>query len=255
MNKIFVISKNTFKELMRNRVLYAFIVFAIFLVFLTVAVGQLSHAEQFRLTVSLGLGCIHLCIAGLTIFLGGAIIYKEVERLTILTLLSRPISRTQFLLGKYFGFAALLVVFTLGFLVVFLLNLLLLGFNVQVIDFLPVFFGIILEALILLAITTFFSTFCASFLTILFSICFFLVGHWNFTVPENTSSSDATVYYTVISYVKRFLPNFEYFNWRINPIEAFVTPEILFSSMSIAIAWIVTFLCLGALIFRRKDFA
>lgn len=255
MKNILIIAKNTFKELIRNRVLYAFLLFAIFLVFMTVAIGQLSYTEQLRLTVSLGLACIHVCIMGLTIFLGGSLIYKEIERLTILTILSRPISRSQFLIGKYLGFGALILSFTFGFYVVLFLNLILLGFEFSKVDLLVAFLGIALEAVTLLSVTIFFSTFCASFLTILFSIGIFLVAHWTLSVKETKSDGSVNTFYYVITFVKKFLPNFEYFNWRLNALEPYVTSSMMFNGVAIAALWMGIFLILAALIFRTKDFA
>ena len=115
MKNIYVISQNTFLELVRNRVLYMFLFFAVFLLFLMLALGQLSFAEQFRLSISLGLASIHMCLVALTIFIGGSIVYKEIDRLTILTVLVRPLSRPQFLVGKYLGFLQLMFSFNLGF--------------------------------------------------------------------------------------------------------------------------------------------
>lgn len=255
MIKSLIIAHNTFKELIRNRVLYAFLMFALFLVLLTVAVGQLSYTEQLRLTMGLGLSSIHLCIMGLTIFLGGSMIYKEIERLTILTILVRPISRTQFLLGKYLGFCALIASFTFGFFIVFVLNLFLLGFTFNAADLFVVFVGILLEAITLLSVTTFFSTFCASFLAILFSIGVFLLAHWSLTVKEVSVAENANMFYSVISFTKKFLPNFEHFNWRLNALEPFVSAEVAAYGFGIAALWTIVFLVGASLIFRRKDFA
>lgn len=255
MNNIIIIAKNTFKELIRNRVLYSFLLFAIFLVLLIVAVGQLSYTEQFRLTVSLGLSCIHMCIMGLTIFLGGSLIYKEIERLTILTILVRPISRTQFLIAKYIGFSALILSFLIGFYFVLLVNLYLLGFTFSSIDLVIAFVGIALEALTLLALTIFFSTFCASFLTILFSMGIFLLAHWNLTIKPAHSDGTTNIFFYIISFVKKFLPNFEHFNWRIHVLEPYVTPTLFVNGLAIAALWLTVFLILASLIFRTKDFA
>lgn len=255
MSKSLIIAHNTFKELIRNRVLYSFLVFALFLVLLTIAIGQLSYTEQLQLTMSLGLSSIHLCIMGLTIFLGGSMIYKEIERLTILTILSRPISRTEFLIGKYIGFCTLLALFTFGFFVAFSLNLFMLGFEFNVADLFVAFLGIFLEAVTLLSVTTFFSTFCASFLAILFSIGFFLVAHWSLTVKDVLPDGTKNMFYYVITLVKKFLPSFEHFNWRVNALEPFVTAEIALYAISIAALWTLVFLVGAAIIFRRKDFA
>lgn len=184
MKNIFVISQNTFLELVRNRVLYMFLFFAIFLMLLMLALGQLSFTEQFRLSISLGLACIHMCLVALTIFIGGSIVYKEIDRLTILTVLVRPLSRSQFLVGKYMGFLQLMLAFNLGFYGLYILSLLFMGFSVDYYDILLVFFGFALETMILLAVTLFFSTFSASFLTIVFTICFFIIGHWSETLSQ-----------------------------------------------------------------------
>lgn len=192
---------------------------------------------------------------GLTVFLGGSIIYREIERLTILTILSRPISRTHFLIGKYLGFSALIVSFSVGFYVVFALNLLLLGFEFNKWDMLVAFVGIVLEAITLLAVTTFFSTFCASFLTILFSIGLFIVAHWTLSVSAAHSDGTRNIFYYVIVFVKKFLPNFDHFNWRLNALEPFVTVQMMSYGFTIAAVWIIVFLALASLIFRTKDFA
>lgn len=255
MKNIIIIAKNTFKELIRNRVLYSFLFFAIFLVLLIVAVGQLSYTEQFRLTVSLGLSCIHMCIMGLTVFLGGSLIYKEIERLTILTILVRPISRTQFLVGKYIGFSALILSFLIGFYIVLLINLLFLGFTFSSLDLFVAFVGIALEAITLLAVTIFFSTFCASFLTILFSIGIFLLAHWTLTIKPTRADGSTNIFFYIISFVKKFLPNFEHFNWRLHALEPYVTTSMLGNGFAIATLWLAVFLILASLIFRTKDFA
>ena len=196
-----------------------------------------------------------MCIVGLTIFLGGSIIYKEIERLTILTLLSRPISRTQFLMGKYVGFMALLMTFIFGFYIVFSINLLLLGFDFNFIDLAIAFLGIILECFTLLAVTTFFSTFCASFLTILFSVGFFLVAHWSVSIATLEQHGQKTLFYYIVHFAKQALPNFEHFNWRLNALESFVTGEQIVRSSGIAVLWILIFLICASFIFRNKDFA
>lgn len=255
MSQVYLIAKNTFKELIRNRVLYSFLLFAIFLVLLTVAVGQLSYTEQLRLTMSLGLASIHICIMGLTVFLGGSIIYKEIERLTILTLLSRPISRTQFLLGKYFGFLALLISFIIGFYIVFSLNLFILGFEFSYWDLFISFLGIVLESITLLAVTTFFSTFCASFLSILFSVGVFLIAHWSVSIPTLELDGEKTIFYYVVHFIKQALPDFEHFNWRLNALEPFVTTTQVLSSGGMAALWVAIFLTMATLVFRNKDFA
>ncbi len=255
MKNIFVISQNTLQELVRNRVLYMFLFFAVFLLLLMLALGQLSFTEQYRLSISLGLACIHMCLVALTIFIGGSIVYKEIDRLTILTVLVRPLSRTQFLIGKYLGFLQLMLGFNLGFYILYVLSLLFMGFSFNYFDVLLVFLGFALETMILLAVTLFFSTFSASFLTIVFTICFFLIGHWSETLSQMIMSNMNEEYLMIAKLVHRILPNLELFNWRLQPVEAFLQFQYVSKVSAISFAWTCFFLFAASLVFRKRDFA
>jgi Cu-processing system permease protein len=255
MKNIFVISQNTLQELVRNRVLYMFLFFAVFLLLLMLALGQLSFTEQFRLSISLGLACIHMCLVALTIFIGGSIVYKEIDRLTILTVLVRPLSRPQFLIGKYLGFLQLMLGFNLGFYCLYVMSLLFMGFSFSFTDIFLVFIGFALETMILLAVTLFFSTFSASFLTIVFTICFFIIGHWSETLSQMMMSSMNKEYLIFAKFIHKVLPNLELFNWRLQPVEAFLQTPYLLKSAMISMAWTIFFLFAASLVFRKRDFA
>lgn len=255
MRNIFVISQNTFKELIRNRVLYAFLFFAVFILLLMLALGQLSFTEQFRLSISLGLSSIHMCLVGLTVFIGGSIVYREIDRLTILTVLVRPMSRTEFLLGKYFGFLQLMFVFNFGFYCLYVLSLLFMGFDFRAMDVFMVFIGFALETAIILSVTLFFSTFSASFLTIIFTLCFFVIGHWSETLMQLMTARRDDDFGWVVTLAYRGLPNLELFNWRLQPVEPFLQMPFVLQTAAAAGAWTVFFLFAASLIFRKRDFA
>ncbi len=256
MSKILVIAQNTFKELLRNRVLYAFLCFAIFLLMMMVALGQLSYTEQFRLTISLGLSSIHICLVGLTIFIGGSVVYREIDRLTILTLLARSISRSQFLIGKYFGFLKLMIVFIYGFFALYYGNLFIMGYETSMMEILVVFVGFTLEIMVLLAVTIFFSTFCASFLTIIFSLSFFIIGHWAVTLTTMVTENPNNAHYLkVAKIIQVIMPNLESYNWRLYPLEHNITSHQIMVTTVSTVCWVVFFLMMASLIFRNKDFA
>jgi len=256
MKKISVIAQNTFKELLRNRVLYSFLMFAIFLLLMMIALGQLSYTEQYRLTLSMGLSSIHLCLMGLTIFIGGSVVYREIDRLTILTLLARSISRTEFLLGKYFGFLRLMILFIAGFFILYYANMLIMGFSVSARDLLIVFLGYTCEVMVLLAVTIFFSTFCASFLTIIFSLGFFAIAHWAVSLTTMVTENDQNRQFMRVAHaVQTVLPNLEKFNWRLYPLEHGITGQTVGMAVVSAVCWAVFFLLAASLIFRNRDFA
>jgi ABC-type transport system involved in multi-copper enzyme maturation permease subunit len=255
MKNIRVIAQNTLVELLRNRFLYVLLFFTVFLLCLMVALGQLSYTEQLRLTLGLGLGSIHICLVGLTIFVGGSMVYREIDRLTILTLLARSISRTEFLVGKFFGFLSLMFILIGGFFVLYCGNLFLMGFSFEVLDILVVFSGFFLEVMLLLAVTIFFSTFCASFLAIVFSLCFFIIGHWMGNLGVLAQVAGTESFKMFAKTMRLVFPNLENYNWRSYPLEHNIDLGFLVSNTVSVILWTVFFIFCSTLIFKDRDFA
>lgn len=255
MKAVRVIAANTVVELLRNRLLYTLLVITIFLLALMVAVGQLSYTEQLRLTMGLGLSSIHMCLMGLTIFVGGSMVYKEIEKLTILTLLAKPVYRYQFILGKYLGFLCLMLLIITSLFLIYCLNLALMRFEIPFMELSIVFYGFFLEVAVLLAVTICFSTFCASFLTILFSLSFFVIGHWVQTLSFIDQYSAAKFYVSFAKVMQLVFPNLEAFNWRSLPLENNLMQIAVATTSLTALMWTVFFLSAAVFIFRGRDFA
>lgn len=103
MNEIIAIAKNTFKEAIRNRVLYVILMFALILIGFSGVLSQLAISSQERIVKNMGFMSINLFGVAIAIFVGVSLVYNELEKKTIYTIVSKPIGRWQFLLGKYFG--------------------------------------------------------------------------------------------------------------------------------------------------------
>ncbi len=250
---ILVVAKNTHLEMIRDRVLYFVVVFTILFMGLSFALGQLSYNEIFRLSVSLGLAGIHLCYAGLTIFLGCSVFNREIEHKTIYTLLIRPITRSEYLVGKYLGLVSLLLTMLLGFLICFTLIELLLGMPILLTSYYS-FLGFFLESMILLAVTFFFSSFAKPFLSITGSLAFWLIGHWVYNLEAFIEKSDSVAFKTMGRFIQRAFPDLEMLNWRAVAIakEHVMTLELV-SAIVMALLWASFFFMISLLIFRGKD--
>ena len=135
-NKVVIIAKNTFLELVRDRVIYGILVFAFLLVLMSLVVAQLSYVESQRILMDLGLAGLEVSALILSVFLGATIVFREVEKRTVLTLFARPVSRGQFLLGKFFGLYAIVCVAVSILTIIFLGLLLASTFRVIPIAFL-----------------------------------------------------------------------------------------------------------------------
>jgi Cu-processing system permease protein len=101
--RIYAISINTFREAVRDRVLYGVLGFACAVLLFTLALAELSVHEQARVVADVGLASISLFAVIVAMFLGSSLVYKEIERKTLYVILPKPVRREEFLLGKYFG--------------------------------------------------------------------------------------------------------------------------------------------------------
>lgn len=103
MFKIVAVAINTFREAVRDRVLYGLIGVSLFILILTLALAELSLHQQHRIVMDIGLASISFFSVMVSIFLGSSLLYKEIERKTLYVVLPKPIRRHEFFLGKFFG--------------------------------------------------------------------------------------------------------------------------------------------------------
>lgn len=101
--KVLAIAINTFREAVRNRVLYVLLFFAILIMFGAWIAATLSIDEQTKIVRDLGVGAINFIAVLIAVFVGVGLVYNDLDKKTIYTIVSKPIDRWQFLLGKYLG--------------------------------------------------------------------------------------------------------------------------------------------------------
>jgi Cu-processing system permease protein len=109
--RLYAIAINTFREAVRDKVLYGVLGFGCAVLFFTLAIAELSLNEQARVVEDVGLASISLFAVVVSVFLGSSLLYKEIERKTLYVILPKPISRHEFLLGKYLGIVLTALVF------------------------------------------------------------------------------------------------------------------------------------------------
>lgn len=250
---VLIVAYNTYIEIIRNRILYGIVVFAILMMGFSLLLGQLSFAEQTRISLDFGLSSIQLVAVVLSIFVGSTLVSREIEKQTILTLLVKPLSRLQFLLGKAIGLAAVNLITLTGLAIVLSLVFLFLGATIHF-SFIVSLYGILLESLIVLAVTLFFSTFTSPFLVVTFSVGVWLIGNWMQSLKYFTQKGDAAIIWLGRT-LEVIFPNFEQYNWKSEAVYGDVIPlsQILYASIN-AICWFGLFVILASLIFRRRDF-
>lgn len=253
MHKIYTIAYNSFKESIRNRVLYAIFFFAIVIIGLSNALGGLSFTEHEKIITDFGLAGLHLSAIILSIFVGSSLLFHEFDKQTILSVLVRPLKRSQFLLGKYFGFAAVLMCLLIGLSLVLCVLLGLIGANINAVLFVSIF-GIYMESLILLAFTFFFGSFTKPFLSICCTLGLCLIGHWQNSLRFFAAQNEDPAIKLVSELVSYTLPNLEHYNWK-NLVFYNEMPGLQQLSLAgfNAFAWVAMILVSAIIIFDQRD--
>jgi len=204
--KLLAIARNTYREAIRDRILYGFLFFAIALILFSLVLGRLSFNQQIRCTIDVGLAGISLFSVLIAIFLGVTLLHKEIEKRTIYPVLAKPVSRAAYLFGKFLGLAATMAVQTGLMAGVFIALLLLEGGSVHAGLFVALAL-IFVETLLVLALALFFTSFSSPFLSGLFCLGLFAVGRNAQLLSELAKRDDLAWMGPLLNGVTAVVPN------------------------------------------------
>jgi len=205
---------NTFREAVRDRVLYNLVLFALLMMGAAVLVGQISIGIQQLVIVNLGLSAMSLFGLVMAIFIGVGLVYKEIEKRTLYSLLAKPIHRWQFLVGKYAGLLLTLAVnttfMTLGLAAAFFY----VGGRVDRsnLSIVVAIYFILLELALVTALALFFSCFSSPMLSTLFTLGIYITGVF---APDIRSVGQFTKNAALLGITRAIyflVPNFHNFN-------------------------------------------
>ena len=214
MKRIGVVALNTFREAVRDRVLYNLLFFALVMMAASIIAGQISIGIEETVIATLGLSAISLIGLLIAIFIGVGLVSKEMDKRTLYALLAKPVRRWEFLLGKFGGLILTLAVNTAAMGVGLFLAMIYVKPTLERGDatvFVAVYF-IWLKLALVVALALLFSCFTTQLLAILFTAGIYIVGLYVQELrdlPVEVMSPAMTVFTKWLSYL---LPNFENFN-------------------------------------------
>lgn len=254
MNSITVIAASTIRELYRDRILYVLVFFGILLILLSLLLSNLSIQENLRLTINFGLSGIHLCTQVIAVFIGSTLIFREIEKKSILFVMSYPLSRAQFVLGKLLGFAGLLlaIIIVMAGILASLLFMLEWTFHLS---YLSAFIGIYLESLILLCLTLAVGSVAKPISVVIVSVGIFLSGHSLNSFRELAIKSKNDFYIFLSDFFEYVVPNLESMNWRSYVVyRESLDLGSFFQVIGYTFFWCLFFIIIAISFFRRRDF-
>lgn len=249
------IARNTFREAVRDRVLYNLIFFALLLVGTAPLFSTISIGLERIILINLGLTAIVLSGVVIGIFIGTGLVSKEIEKRTLYTILSRPVERWQFLLGKYAGLALTLTVNAAFMAVGFFVALLWAAKHFQGGDVavLEALYFILLQFLMVTAIALLFSTFSSPLFASVFSFAIFVIG--NFADDLRGFAGVAPgVTGTIAKGLSYMVPNFGALNVIARAAHGEILPvAIIGTNTAYALLYTTAVLAAAILIFERRN--
>jgi len=256
----------SFRETVRDKILYTLLFFVLLLFGFSILLGDWSVFAQKKVITDFSLGVMSIGGLAIAIFIGVGLIQKEIQRKTILTLLSKPVRRWQFLVGKYLG---LLMVLVVNVLVMMAGLWVALAWSHNSFD--PrlwlAAYGVFLEMSVITAVALLFSSFSTPVVSSLLTFATFLASHLSGSILEYIESMKRNAkvipgaqplppwFEGVAHVVRRCLPDMEMFNIRPEIVHGLPLPpyHLLWASLH-AFGWVVAILALGSWWFDRRDF-
>jgi ABC-type transport system involved in multi-copper enzyme maturation permease subunit len=253
--RIVHIASNTFREAVRDRVLYNLIAFALLMSGAAVLVGQISIDIERLVVINLGLTAVSLFGLVIAIFIGIGLVSKEIDKRTLYTVLSRPVRRWEFIVGKFLGLAGTLVVNTICMAVGVFAALLHVSHHFQKADgwLLVALYFIILQFLIITALALLFSSFSSPLLSAVFAFALFVIGCFAQDLRGFAGMTRGITRWLATG-AAYLVPNFSALNV-ISSVahEQPVSGQLIFYNTAYALVYAAMALCGAVLIFERRN--
>jgi ABC-type transport system involved in multi-copper enzyme maturation permease subunit len=257
LKRIITVAQNTFREAVRDRILYNLVIFALLLTFASIFLGELSDSQEAKIITDIGLSSLLIFGVFISIFVGVGLVYKEIEKRTIYTIFAKPISRTEFLLGKYLGLCLTLAI-----------NTIIMGLGVSLslmyvngissslaITIWPTILLIFTELAITTAVAILFSSFSSPALSALLTFAIFIIGHFSEGLKLMAASTKSDVSRMLFTSLYYLLPNLSNYSF-ITPAAHGRVPSMIVLATSIlyGIVYITILILISARIFNLRNF-
>lgn len=252
MTPLLSLAFNTFRETIRDRILYVLLVFFMLMIASSLLFGTLSIGQDTKIMLDLGLGAIELFGVAIAIFVGTSMIYKEIDKRTVYVVLTKPVARQVFLFGKFLGLGltlgALLFLMGLGFCGLALIQ------HAYSIHLILALCMLGLQLLLLIALTVFFSTFSSPIMSMVFTALLYLIGHNTETLRSLAQKASPAMRY-MIEGLYYLLPNLSVFDAKNMAVHGIAVPVThWYWACGYAVFYILALLLSASAFFERREF-
>jgi len=252
--RITALAVNTAREAIRNKLLYTLLFFAIAMMIFGTILSALSYVERERMMQDFAFASIRLFSVAIAVFVGVGLIHKEVERRTVYTILSKPLSRAEFLLGKYLGL--ILIIWLQVAVMAAFFAAVSLGIGAPLG---PTHLAALaltgVELALVVALATLFSSFTTPLLASFFSCGIWLAGHLTRDLRDHGANSASWLVREGTAWMHRILPDLDSFNLSLQAAHQLpVVPSDIWFPALYGAGYVAVILVFAVMIFERRDF-
>lgn len=255
--RVVAIARNAFREAVRDRVLYNLVLFVLLLTGAAIFIGELSGGQERKIIVDLGLSAMLLFGVFIAIFVGVGLVYKEIERRTIYAIFAKPVSRGEFIVGKYLGLCLTLLVnvVVMGMGVSCALIYVSRGWDPLALSIWPAILLIYVELMIITGIALLFSSFSSPALSALLTFFVFIIGHFSADLKSLATSMGSVGARWLFGGLYYLLPNLSNLSF-ITPAAYGEVPAVghIVIAVLYSLFYIAVILSVATLIFSRRNF-
>src|ERR1700736_5820655 len=256
MRRVGVVALNTFREAVRDRVLYNLVFFALAMIAASILVGQVSIGIEEMVIVSLGLSAISVIGLLMAVFIGVGLVSKEMDKRTLYALLAKPVRRWEFLLGKFGGLLLTLTVNTAAMAVGLFTALLYVKHSLGRTDavvLVSVYF-VVLKLAIVVALAMLFSCYTTPLLAILFTAGLYVSGLFVKEMRGFHSDTMAPAVQAFLHWLSYLLPNFENFDVMASAAHGWAVPlNLILQNSAYSALYCTIVLAAAAAIFSKRN--
>lgn len=253
--RIWAIAANSFREVIRDRILYFIGFFALLMAFAWRLLPEIAVGTHQKIFLDLGLAAIGLLGIIVAVFVGTGLINKEIDKKTILVLIPKPLSRAEFILGKHLGLSGVLAVMLGVMLVIYLLMLLGMKVSFQALPLIVSVFYLGLELILIAAVAIAFGVFTSSILATLMTFGVYLMGHISKDLIQLGIISKNPNILAITKNIYLILPDLERLNFRNEAVYGLLpSADVLIANALYSLVYTGLLLGISILIFSRRQF-
>lgn len=253
--RILAVAGNTFREAIRDRVLYNLVVFVLLIVACAILLGELTNGQEARTIVNIGLNAMLIFGTFIAIFVGVGLVSKEIEKRTVYNIFSKPVSRGEFVVGKFLGLCLTLLVNIAVMGVGVSLALLYVGDTGLAATIWPAVLLIYFELIITTAVAILFSSFSTPALSALLTFFVFIIGHMSASLRELGVAANSSTASFVLTAIYYLLPNLALFSFRTEAANQLLpTGAMIVYAVFYSVVFCAILLTISIMIFSRRNF-